>query len=48
MSKTRDLNDSVLQTLPYNKYIDEVQHDAECMLLRITLCSREKWIYNCQ
>ena len=31
---------SVLQTLSYNKYIDdEVQHGAECMLSRITLCS---------
>ena len=29
----RDLN-GVLQTLSYNKYIDEVQHGAECMLSR--------------
>ena len=30
----------ILQTLFYNNYIDEVQHEAECMLSRITLCSR--------
>ena len=38
----RILNVSVLKTLSYNKYIDEVQHGAENILLRITLCCDEK------
>ena len=37
---------SILQTLYYNKYIDEVQHGAECMLSRVTMCSR--WEMNLQ
>ena len=37
---------SVLQTLSKNKFIDEVQHGADCMLSRITLCSR--WEMNLQ
>ena len=33
---------SILQTLSYNKYIDEVQHGVECMLSRITFYSRNE------
>ena len=35
---------SIIQTLSCNKYIDEVQHGVECMLSRITLCSRWEMI----
>ena len=30
---------SILQTLSYYEFIDEVQLGVECMLSRITLCS---------